>query len=71
MDHVTPLTNRGSNRSKENIVTSCKSCNKQKGPLELAVLDDLSPEALWVKFDRAMTQLANRKGQYAQIAGTY
>ena len=68
MDHVVPLTKRGSNRSKENIVTSCKACNKAKGPLELETLDDLSPEALWVKFQRVTEQIAKRKGHFTEVA---
>lgn len=71
MDHVTPLTKRGSNRSKENIVTSCKLCNKRKGSLELETLDDLSPEALWMKFDKTVRDAQTRKGHFAQIASTY
>ncbi len=68
MDHVVPLTKRGNSRSKENITLSCKACNKAKGPLELETLDDLSPEALWVKFQRVTEQMAKRKGHFTEAA---
>ncbi len=71
MDHVTPLTKRGKNRSKENIVTACKGCNKAKGPLELEVLGDLSPEQLWVKFARMTELTAKRQGHFREVACVY
>ena len=71
MDHVTPLTKRGSNRSKENIVTACKPCNKAKGPLELETLGDLSPDQLWFKFQRAMELTAQRKGHFKDAVCIY
>ncbi len=66
MDHVMPLTKRGSNRSKGNIVTSCKACNKAKGPLELEVLGDLSPAVLDIKFVRMCEELKARRGHYKE-----
>lgn len=71
LDHITPLTKRGQNRSKENLTVSCKPCNKAKGPLELQSLDDLSPEALWVKFQRVTEQMAKRKGHFAEVSCIY
>lgn len=68
MDHITPLVHGGKNRSKENIATSCKPCNRAKGPLELETMDDLAPDILWVKFDRMCEQTANRKGSFTTAA---
>lgn len=64
MDHVTPLTLRGKARSKENIVTSCNSCNKKKGALQLENLDDLAPEMLALEFVKVYEEIAKRKGQF-------
>ena len=64
MDHVTPLVRRGQFRSKENIVTACYDCNKIKAQLMLENLDDLSPEALWVKFKKTMNYAQSRQGHY-------
>lgn len=66
MDHVQPLTQRGKNRSKENIVTACHRCNDLKGPLVMDKLDDLSPEALWVKFHRMVELTEKRKGSFTE-----
>src|SRR3990167_7829686 len=52
MDHVTPLAHQGRHRSKENIVLSCRNCNKSKDQLILDNLGDLAPDMLWLKFDQ-------------------
>ena len=66
MDHVTPLTRRGSNRAKENVVLSCHECNNLKGQLVADELGDLAPEALWLKFKRACEDAHMRKGKYSR-----
>lgn len=70
MDHVTPLTKRGGNRSKENISLACKECNRKKGPLELEMLGDLSPEALSMKFEKVVKTTRERKGHFREWIGT-
>ena len=65
MDHVQPLTRLGKNRAKENVVTACRGCNNEKGPLVMDNLGDLSPEALYVKFQRACESIQKRKGKYS------
>ena len=64
MDHVTPLTHRGKSRDKTNIVLSCKLCNTLKGPLVMNDLGDISPEALWLKFEKVCESIRKRKGMY-------
>lgn len=71
LDHITPLTKRGQSRSKENLTVSCKPCNRAKGPLELQSLDDLSPEALCVKFQRVVETTAKRQGHFRESACVY
>ncbi len=48
-----------------------RACNKSKGPLELEVLDDLSPEALWVKFQRVSEQISKRTGRFTEVSCIY
>lgn len=65
MDHFIPLVRKGAARSKENIVTSCKSCNAKKGPLQQEVVDhDLTPEALAYKFYEVTENTKKRQGHF-------
>ena len=66
LDHITPLTKRGSCRSKENAVVACRECNTLKGQLELSELADLSPESLAYEFQNVARKTAERKGHYAE-----
>lgn len=72
MDHIIPLVHRGKSRSKENIGTACASCNKQKAQLMLATPGDLSPEMLWLKFDKTVKETETRRGHYCEwVAAHY
>jgi 5-methylcytosine-specific restriction endonuclease McrA len=67
MEHVTPLVLGGKARLKENIVTACAGCNKEKGPLTQEVLDaDITPYALADKFYETVKKTAERAGHYKE-----
>ena len=66
MDHVTPLVHKGRFRAKENTVLSCRACNNKKAQLIMEDLGDLSPEQLWIKFDRTVKDAQSRKGHYRE-----
>jgi 5-methylcytosine-specific restriction endonuclease McrA len=71
MDHVQPLVRQGKFRSKENIVTACRNCNQKKDNLVLENLDDLAPDALWMKFDKTVRDTKTRKGHYCEWVTTH
>ena len=72
MDHVTPLVHRGRNRSKENIALSCLRCNQAKAQLTLEDPGDLSPDALWMRFEKTVKDAQTRKGHYCEwVAAHY
>ena len=67
IDHVQPLVSRGRAKLKENCVTACRGCNKEKGQLQQEILDsDLAPYALAEKFFKVAQRTAERKGHYRE-----
>ena len=66
MDHVSPLVGGGHSRSKENIVTACRNCNNKKAQLVIDDLQDLAPDALYMKFYHTTKTVATRKGHYPE-----
>lgn len=66
VDHVQPLTQKGNNRSKENMATACLSCNTKKGPLVMQDLEDLSPWSLAQKFSHVTELAEKRKGSFIE-----